>query len=886
MQSGALLMKPYSALRPVSLVKIFPLLLAALTALAVPALHAQVPALRARENFDTGWRFIKQDAPDANGALAYAQIKGDLLANANYADYVVRPTTGHTPGENVSYAQPDFNDSSWRLLNLPHDWGVEAPFEQALNRDTGKLPFFGVAWYRKHFAAPATAAGKRVLLDVDGAMSYASLWLNGHYLGGWPYGYTSFQVDLTQYLKPGADNVIAIRVDNPANSSRWYPGGGIYRNVWLETANPVHVAHSGTFITTPDITARAATVNVKTDIINESAAAGNATVKAEVYAVDAAGKITGAPVATATSDSVSVDAGATKTASVNLNVTNPKLWDLKTPNLYAVVTTVQQDGKAVDSIRTNFGIRTIKFDPSQGFLLNGVRVPLNGVCNHADLGPLGTVVNVRGLERQIELLKEMGCNAIRTSHNMPAPELLDLCDKMGMLVMDESFDTWENNKSGHREDYNQLFADWHTADLRNEVRRDRNHPSVILYSIGNEIGQQGSQRGNDILLELTKTVHAEDPTRMTVTANNGRGFTGFPEDEYAYGVNYEPGNTAKYDTYHAAHPNTVVMGSETSSCISARGVYVFPVTENKAGGALPNHLMSSYDLYAPRWANTPDAEFAHQDKSFPYNAGEFVWTGFDYLGEPTNNGGAAAGPRGANAATGTPAPQPDTSRSSYFGIIDLDGFKKDRFFIYQARWRPDFPMAHILPHWNWAGREGEVTPVHVYTSGDEAELFLNGKSLGKKTKGQYEYRLRWDDVTYQPGELHVVAYKNGKVWAEETVKTTGEAAKVDAAPDRATIANDGQDISFVTVSIKDKTGLTVPTAMNDLHYEISGPGEIVAVDNGDETSLAPLQGSNNSKAFNGLALVIVRAKPGQSGQITLTATSPSLTPATTTITAK
>jgi beta-galactosidase len=827
-----------------------------------PGLNAETGP-RERINFDANWRYIQNDPGDAGNTLAYAQIKTDLLANSNFADYVVRPNPDHNPGQNVSYVKPDFDDSSWRQLNLPHDWGVEGPFDMSLNAATGHLKYFGTAWYRKTFAIPASDQGRRILLDVDGAMAYPSIWLNGQFLGGWAYGYSSFEVDLTRYLKFGADNVLAIRLDNPNNSSRWYPGGGINRNVWLVKTDPVHVAHWGVYVTTPAVTKDSATVSVKVDVSNENAAAANARVQTEIYALDAKGQPTGAPLASATSDSLGVPPGAIQSAALSLQVANPKLWDLQNPNLYAAVTTVWQDGREVDRTVSNFGIRTIRFDPNLGFFLNGVHVPLNGVCDHADLGPLGSVVNVRGLQRQIEILKDMGCNAIRTSHNMPAPELLDLCDKMGMLVMDESFDTWDRSKS--RGDYNLLWADWHTADLRSEVRRDRNHPSVILWSVGNEIGDQGSALGNQILLELIKTVHAEDPTRLAMTNNSSNnGFTSYPEDEYAYGYSYEPRINPGYTAYHQQRPNVVLMGSESASCISARGVYVFPVTDTKSGGAAPNHLMSSYDLYAPSWASKPDVEFTALDKN-PFVAGEFVWTGFDYIGEPTNNGG-----RGT----------PDTSRSSYFGIIDLDGFKKDRFFIYQARWRPDLPMAHILPHWNWAGREGQVTPVMVYTSGDEAELFVNGVSQGRKTKGQFEYRLRWDDVVYQPGELHVVSYKNGKVWAEETVKTTGDAAQVNLAADRAAIANDGLDLSYITISIKDKAGLTVPTAMNGLHYEISGPGEIVAVDNGDETSLLPFQNSKDSKAFNGLALVIVRAKAGQTGKITLTATSDGLTTGT------
>jgi beta-galactosidase len=838
-----------------------------------PALTIEAP-VRERINFDANWRYTQNDPAEAGDTLAYARLKPDLLANSNFADYVVRANPARNPGQNVSYVKPDFDDSSWRQLNLPHDWGVEGPFDLSLNAATGHLKYFGTAWYRKTFAIPASDAGRRILLDVDGAMAYPSIWLNGQFLGGWAYGYSSFEVNLTPYLKFGADNVLAIRLDNPDNSSRWYPGGGIYRNVWLVKTGPVHVTHWGVYVTTPAVAKEAASVSVKVSVSNESTAATSASVKTEIYAVDADGKPTGKPLATATSDSLSLDPADIKSATLMLTVANPKLWDLQNPNLYAAVTTILQNGREVDRTVDNFGIRTINFDPTLGFFLNGVHVRINGVCDHADLGPLGSVVNVRGLERQIQLLKEMGCNAIRTSHNMPAPELLDLCDKMGMLVMDESFDTWDRPKS--RDDYVLLWPDWHTTDLRCEVRRDRNHPSIILWSVGNEIGDQGTTVGDQILSELTQTVHVEDPTRMTVTANNGAGFASPSPTEYVFGFNYEPGNRNKYPAYADQHPNQPILGSETTSCISARGVYVFPVTNTKSGGALPNHLMSSYDLYAPPWANIPDAEFSAEDHDYAV-AGEFVWTGFDYLGEPTNNG-PSGGRRGA------PAGPPDTSRSSYFGILDLDGFKKDRFFLYQAHWRPDLPMAHLLPHWNWPGREGQVTPVMVYTSGDEAELFVNGVSQGRKTLAQYEYRLRWDDVVYQPGELHVVAYKYGRVWAEDTVKTTGKPAQVALAADHAAIANDGLDLSYVTVSIKDKDGLTVPTAMNPLHYEISGPGEIVAVDNGDETSLLPLQNSKDSKAFNGLALVIIRAQAGQTGQITLTATSAGLTTGTLEIT--
>jgi beta-galactosidase len=833
--------------------------------------HAQSTTPRERTSFDADWRFIKGDPAEAGTSLAYVNIKTALLANVDPTDFIVKPTADNLAlGKDISYARPDFNDSSWRQLNLPHDWGIEGPFDESLNGATGRLPYFGTAWYRKTFTVPAEDQNKKIYLDVDGAMAYASIWLNGQYLGGWPYGYASFRVDLTSALKFGGNNVIAIRLDNPNGSSRWYPGGGLYRNLWLVKESPVHVAHWGEYVTTPQITADSATVNVRVDLQNDSATPATVSVRTQIFAVNADGKINGVPLVSTSPATLPLAANDLKTVGLSLSLSRPRLWDLQHPNLYAAVTTIQQDGKDVDSATVNFGIRTIKFDPNQGFLLNGRRVQINGVCDHSDLGPLGTVVNVRGLERQIQLLQEMGCNAIRTSHNMPAPELLDLCDRMGMLVMDESFDCWERQKVAG--DYHLLFPDWHEKDIRAEVRRDRNHPSIILWSVGNEIPQQGSARGNEILNELTKDVHEEDPTRMTVTANNNTGFTDFNPAEYVYGFNYEPTHTGtkpKYDIYHQQHPDVCILGSETSSDISARGVYVYPVTDNKSGGALANHLMSSYDLYAPSWAYPPDDEFARQDQ-FPFIAGEFVWTGFDYIGEPTNN---------------NPTPG-DTSRSSYFGIIDLDGFKKDRFYIYQAHWKPDFPMAHLVPqNWNWKGFEGETTPVFVYTSGDSAELFLNGKSLGKKTKAPLTYRLRWDDVKFAPGILHVIAYKNGKEWSSDTVKTTDVPAQISATPDRAAIANDGQDLSYVTMTIQDKDGLTVPDAMNALHYEISGPGEIVAVDNGDETSLAPIQGTQDSKAFNGLALVIVRAKAGQTGPITLTATSQGLRAAAVTIAA-
>jgi beta-galactosidase len=795
-------------------------------------------------------------------------------------------------GEGISYLSPTFNDSSWRQLDLPHDFGIEGPFippgTQGSDGATGRRPFFGIAWYRKHLEIPAADAGKQLYLDVDGAMAYATVWLNGQFVGGWPYGYSSWRLDLTPYAKPGGDNVLAIRLDNPPTSSRWYPGGGIYRNVWLVKTSPVHVAQWGSYITTPTVSNDAATVNLKLWIENDGKQSASASVTTEIFALDSAGKRSGAAVATIPAAQLQVAAGATSTTEAKITLANPKLWSPHTPNRYVAVTTVQNAGATADSYETPFGIRTIKYDPNEGLSVNGEHYKLNGVCDHHDLGALGTAVNYRALQRQLEILKEMGCNAIRTSHNPPAPELIELADEMGLMVMDETFDTWRSGKRTN--DYNILFGDWSEQDTRMLVRRDRNHPSVVLWSIGNEIAEQDPRRdpGATVAHRLSTIVHEEDPTRPTTAAENSASPNDpFPKEIDALGLNYQgsrpsPQNPqGTYPAFHRDFPTKFLFGSETASTISSRGEYTFPVapqpgqvagrgrggTGQPPGQIVEEHQMSSYDLYYPSWATSPDTEFTAQDR-FPFVGGEFVWTGFDYLGEPTPWGGGN-----------------DPSRSSYFGIIDLAGFPKDRYYIYQAHWRPDFPMAHILPHWNWPERVGQVTPVHVYTSGDEAELFLNGKSQGRKKKGPLEYRIRWDEVVYEPGELRVVAYKDGKQWATDTVKTTAAASKLLLKPDRAAIAGDGHDLSFVTLTVADAAGLMVPRSKNLVHFEISGPGEIVATDNGDATDLSSFQDPDR-KAFNGLALAIVKAKRGQTGTITLTAKSDGLADAVTTINTK
>jgi beta-galactosidase len=840
---------------------------------------------RERDSFNSGWLFTKDDPAGVSGSLSYTNIKPWVMATgaefAKDSPAPVRPD--RNLGADVPYAQPGFDDSGWRKLNLPHDWGIEGPFKQEYPGETGKLPWWGVGWYRKHFTVPASDAGRRIILEMDGAMAYANVWLNGQYVGGWPYGYASWQLDLTPYVKAGGENVLAIRLDNPKDSSRWYPGGGIYRNVWLTKTKPVHVAQWGVQIATPQIGEKYATVTLNVNLENNSDTGADVDLVTTFFELNANGvkskKINPIPAPGGPPDAgrMTVAPGATTNGCQMFQILNPKLWDIARPNRYVAVTTVEQGGKVIDRVETPFGIRKVEFTADNGFLLNGERVPLQGVCNHHDLGSLGAAFNVRAAERQLEIMKEMGVNAIRTSHNPPAPELLDLCDRMGFVVMDEAFDTWKRTKK--KNDYHVLFDDWSEKDIRAYVRRDRNHPCIVVWSSGNEMPDQVRPDGPAISLRLKRFIHEEDPTRPVTAACNhdAAGFNGFQNTLDVFGFNYKPQLYAKF---RATNANIPVISTESSSCVSSRGEFFFPVTTNKLEGRY-DWQVSSYDLYAPRWAMPPDWEFAGQDTN-KFVGGEFVWTGFDYLGEPTPYNGDAAEILNYSDPDERARVEKELkelgrirvpSRSSYFGIVDLAGFKKDRFYLYQARWRPDLPMAHILPHWNWPERVGQVTPVFVYTSGDEAELFLNGKSLGRKKRGPLEYRLRWDDVVYQPGDLKVITYKNSKKWATDVMKTTGPAAKLELEADRKEIQADGKDLSFVTARVADKKGFTVPRSKNRIRFSVEGPGEIVATDNGDATSFESFQ-SPERNAFNGLALVIVRATGP--GKIKITAKSEGL----------
>ena len=846
--------------------------------------------VRERLPFNAGWRFSKDDPRHLPTQMDYVATRAWLLPTANAflgatSPRLTRPS-GNIGGD-IPLTQPGFDDSTWRPVTLPHDWGIEGPFRQDLPGDTGKLPWAGSAWYRKTFDSPASDAGRRVVLEIDGAMANAMVWLNGQFVGGWPFGYASFQLDLSPYLKPGQANVLAIRLENPPESSRWYPGSGLYRNVWLTRTGPIHVAQWGTAVTTPVVRRDRAVVSVQVLTENTTATAIDLAVRTEVFALDTAGRPAGAAVATAQSDKVHVPARRSASSTQSVTLTTPQLWSPASPARYVAVTSLLRDGAVVDRTETPFGIRSVALDPDRGFILNGEVVPLRGVCMHHDLGALGAAINVRAIERQLEILRAMGCNAIRTSHNPPAPEFLDACDRLGFLVMNEAFDVWAKGKL--RNDYHRLFPDWHEADLRAFVRRDRNHPSVVMWSIGNEVIEQWGDDGQEgwrLAQRLAGIVREEDRTRPVTGGFNGAhsGFNGFQHVLDAMGYNYR---TEAYAAFRQANPGLPLLGAETASTISTRGEYFFPVSDDKLDpAARANFQVSSYDLSATPWATTPETEWRTAD-AVPGYAGEFVWTGFDYLGEPT--------PYNSDATVLLNFSDPEQkarvaeelaklgkiavpSRSSYFGIVDLAGLPKDRFYLYQSRWRPDLPMAHVLPHWTWPGREGEVTPVHVYTSGDEAELFLNGRSLGRKKKAPGEFRLRWDDVRYEPGELKVVAYRQGTRWAEAGQRTAGAAAKLALAPDRTTLRADGADLAFVTVDVTDAAGVLAPRATHPIRFSLTGPAEIIATDNGNPISFESFQAPER-QAFNGRAVVIVRTRAGQSGDVVLRAEAAGLAPA-------
>lgn len=840
-----------------------------------------VNSVRERININKGWKYRMMDDTEIDTSLAYKNLKPYLLSCANdfilFGDKHERPAGN--PGDNIPYIKYDFDDSGWRTQGLPHDWGIEGEFNIDYEGSTGKLPYWGVGWYRRKFDLSADDKGKRIYLNVDGAMSYASVWCNGAYVGGWPYGYASFRLDLTPYIKYGSGNILSIRIDNPQKSSRWYPGGGIYRKVWLEKTNEIHVAQWGTFVRTENVTNSSAKISMGVTIENHKKNDVKLSVSSIVYKQDANGNPVGEKEAESLISDIVVLNENKKTVNICFDIDKPNLWTLDNPNLYVVKTQLYVDNQLVDSYYTQFGIRTVDFTSNDGIMLNGEKIKIKGVCLHHDLGALGTAFNKCAAERQLRIMKEMGCNAIRTSHNPPAPELVELCDRMGIMMQLELADTWHTGKI--KNDYSVLFDDWSEADMRSLVRHYRNNPSVIMWSIGNEVPDQLTKVGVDIAHRLTSYCHDEDPTRPTTLGCNK------PEAMKSdivnqvdiWGLNY---SLMAYSEFNKQNPNRRRHGSETVSATSSRGEYFFPVTGNP-DDSKQNFQLSSYDMSTVLWGTSPDNQFKYNEE-YPTMYGEFVWSGFDYIGEPTPynkdltnllNFNNKEDMEKAKLELERLGKIKSPSRSSYFGIVDLCGFPKDRYYAYRSYWRKEIPTLHIFPHWNWEGREGEITPVHIYTSGDSVELFLNGKSMGHKKKEKDYERLTWDSIRYEPGELRAIAYKNGKRWDEKVVETTGKAHTIQLVPEKSELKSDGEDLLYVKVLVVDKENRIVPTSNNYFHSTISGPAHIIATDNGNPTDHTSFK-SPERNVFNGMGLIIVKAKDGMSGNIRLKVSSKGL----------
>lgn len=876
------------------------LLLSLLLLLTAEASNTPRPLGRERISINSNWRFWRSETnpdgiiydqrPDLGSFNFTAQIlKPWILSSANA--FIKDPSNHHNPpagnpGSNVSFVQNSFDDSSWEEVTLPHDWAIKGPFYQGdpvvIGGNMGRLPVHGVGWYRQRLAMKSAdvGLGRSVFLDIDGAMSYAMVWLNGHLVGGWPYGYNSFRLDLSPFIKAGEDNLLAVRLDNPIDSARWYPGGGLYRNVWITKVDTTHVAQSGTFITTPKVSEQSATVDLVVEVENKGNSSRTIEVVTNVHVFDAASSQTGAKVAEFAGIKVTVNGSQKLVVNGSVLVSKPRLWLPSSEpgvesHLYVAVTRLYTGNDVIDTYETRFGIRSIVYDPNQGLLVNGIRVQIQGTNNHHDLGALGAAFNERAATRHLEILQQMGCNAIRMSHNPPAPELLDLTDRMGFLVLDEIFDVWYIQKT--TADFYLIFPDWHEADLRSFIRRDRNHPSVFVWSYGNEVGEQFTDvAGAEVNQMLHDIAFDEDPSRQSTSAMNyAKPYMPFPVPQDIISLNYQ-GNGIRdtnaysqlsgirtnplYADFHTTFPGKMIMSSESSSALSTRGSFIFPVTNetsapvnDTSGGDSVGLQVSAYELYTANFGSSPDKVFASLDNN-TFAAGEFVWTGWDYLGEPTPY---------------------YTARSSYSGIIDLAGFPKDRYYLYQSRWRPNLKSAHILPHWSWPERVGKVTPVHVFSAADEAELFLNGESQGRVKREGFTYRFRWDQVIYQPGKLVVNAYKNGTIWTTAFVQTADALAQLQLTADRTIIKADGYDLSFITVAVMDIKGNRAPRANNTIAFSIQGPGEIVATDNGFPADFVPFP-STERNAYNGLALAIVRAKLGAAGTIVVTATAAGL----------
>ncbi len=771
-------------------------------------------------------------------------------------------------GETDGAFMPAYDDSGWDKVSVPHDWAITGPF--SIENDlqnvqivqnmetkaslktgrTGGLPYVGVGWYRTEFNVPE---GMTAELLFDGAMSEARVYVNGHEVCFWPYGYSPFHCDVTPYLNKSGSNVLAVRLENLPFSSRWYPGAGLYRNVHLVcTSAKAHIPVWGTFVSTPSVHKDMASVSLAISLQSDKE---NIDIEYYTDIISPEGE------KVASRRSVALYHNGDSHVQKFL-VKEPKLWSPEHPYLYKALTRILVDGVVTDEYETRFGIRSIEFIPEKGFYLNGEHRKFKGVCNHHDLGPLGAAVSVPALRHQLTMLKDMGCDAVRTSHNTPAPELVGLCDEMGFMMMVEPFDEWNDAKCENG--YHRYFDEWAERDMISMLHAFRNSPSVIMWSIGNEVPSQCTADGYKTAAFLQSICHREDPTRPVTCGMDQVNCVlsnGFAAQLDIPGINYR---TFRYKDCYEQLPQGLVLGSETASTVSSRGTYHFPV--EKAFSVMhPDHQSSGFDMEACNWSNIPDVDLALAE-DYPWTLGQFVWTGFDYLGEPS--------PYDTDAWP---------NHSSMFGIIDLASIPKDRYWLYRSIWNTESPTLHIVPHWTWPGREGKVTPVYVYTSWPEAELFVNGVSQGRRSKLspsapceglqdealEGRYRLMWNDVVYQKGELRVVAYDaEGNVAASESVRTAGKPYALRLECDRNSIARDGEDLAYVTVSVVDKDGNIVPSDTREVLASVSGAGEFRAIANGDPCSLEMFH-HPHMHLFAGKLTVIVRSKANADGPILL-----------------
>lgn len=791
----------------------------------------------------------------------------------------------------------------WETVTIPHDWAIYGPFDRSNDLQkvtveqngeteatwktgrTGGLPYVGKGYYRTTIEVPDTA-GSVFTFEFDGAMSNPQVTVNGKKIGNWAYGYNSFYINVPAGVMVPGENTVEVSLENKEKSSRWYPGAGLYRNVRLVKTSPVHVPTWGTYVTTPYVSAGEASVRLSTEI---AGAKKGEKIMVKTDIVDPDGKTV------ATNNSMYHAQG--QPFVQDFLVENPRRWSTDTPWLYEARITLSIDGRETDRYTTRFGIRSLDYIPEKGFFLNGEYTKFKGVCMHHDLGPLGAAVNRAALAHQIEMLKEMGANAIRTSHNMPAPELVELCDQMGMMLMVEPFDDWGFRPKSEN-GYGSIFNKWAEKDMENMLRHYRNNASVVMWSVGNEVPSQWGPDGVSELVMLQDICHRLDPTRPVTCGMDQYGAVidnGFAATLDIPGFNYKP---QYYTQAYEILPQRLVLGTETASTVSSRGVYTFPM-ELAADKKHEGNQSSGYDTEFCSWSNIPDIDFS-MDDDYPWMIGQFVWTGFDYLGEPS--------PYDTDAWP---------SHSSVFGIIDLASLPKDRYYLYRSQWNSESPTLHVLPHWNWAGREGKVTPVVAYTSYPTAELFINGKSYGKKSKAAAEpldyskrhslpfhergkawdddrvqdrkamdrYRLIWDDAVYEPGEVKVVAYDaEGKPAEEKIVRTAGKADHLVLSANREALKADGDDLVYITVQAADKNGNIVPTDSREVKFAVKGAGKFRAAANGDPTSLR-LFHLPATDLFSGAATAIVQADASK-GTVTLEAKAKGLKGAKITIPVK